>query len=284
MTFERSISLVLLIFLSKIVFAQSSTTVYGDNAAAGKYADIRGFKMYYETYGTGEPLLLIHPNGGTIKSFENQIDFFAKNYKVVVADSRAQGKSIDATDSLSYEMMADDYNALLDYLKLKQAYVIGWSDGAINALLLAMRHPDKVRKIAATGANLRPDTTALHPYVYNDILTTDRQMRDSIKTGKASAKLKNAYKVNHMMLVHPNIKPAQLHVITAPTLIIGGDHEAIPAKHTVEIAEALPNAYLWIIPASGHSTPVYQKDWFNALISNFFSHPFQRIEGKRMYY
>jgi len=278
------LTLTTILVLKIKVFSQTTAINYGDNTAAGKYSEIRGFKMYYETYGKGEPLLLIHPNGGSIKSFENQIEFFSKNYQVIVADSRAQGKSVDHTDSLSYEMMADDYDVLLDRLKIKQAFVIGWSDGGINALLLAMRHPDKVRKLAATGANLRPDTTALHPYVYNDILQSDNKMRDSIKTGKASIALKNAYKVNHMMLVHPNIKTEALHLIKAPALIIGGDHEAIPAKHTVEIADALPNAYLWIIPASGHATPIYQKEWFNALISGFFSQPFEKIEGKRMYY
>jgi pimeloyl-ACP methyl ester carboxylesterase len=270
--------------LSLRTFAQTPAVRYGDNAAAGKYADIRGFKMYYEIYGTGEPLLFIHPNGGSIKSFENQIEFFSKKYQVILADSRAQGKSADATDSLSYELMADDYNALLDHLKLKQVYIIGWSDGGINGLLLAMRHPDKVKKLAATGANLSPDTTALHPYVYNDILQTEKKLLDSMKkTGKAAG-VKNAYKVNHMMLVHPHIKPAQLHKITAPVLIIGGDHEAIPVKHTALIAESIPNSYLWIIPASGHSTPVYQKDWFNGLIESFFSQPYVKIEGTQRYY
>jgi pimeloyl-ACP methyl ester carboxylesterase len=264
--------------------AQTPAIKYGDNAAVGKYADIRGFKMYYEIYGTGEPLLFIHPNGGSIKSFENQIEFFSKKYQVILADSRAQGKSADATDSLSYELMADDYNALLDHLKLKQAYVIGWSDGGINGLLLAMRHPDKVKKLAATGANLSPDTTGLHPYVYNDILQTDKKLLDSIKKSGKAAGVRNAYKVNHMMLVHPHIKPVQLHKITAPVLILGGDHEAIPVKHTVLIAESIPNSYLWIIPASGHSTPVYQRDWFNGLIESFFSQPYVKIEGTQRYY
>src|ERR1700759_113076 len=117
------------------------TTMYGRNPAVGKYADIRGFKMYYETYGKGEPLLIIHGNGGSINNFVYQIPYFAKNYQVIIADSRAQGKSLDPSDSLSYEMMTDDLNALLDKLNLKQCYVIGWSDGGIEGLMLAMHHP-----------------------------------------------------------------------------------------------------------------------------------------------
>lgn len=281
----KNLTLTIITLLTQaMVFAQTPTIKYGDNGAAGNYAPIRGFKMYYEVYGTGEPLLFIHGNGGSMKSFENQVEFFAQKYKVILADSRAQGKSVDATDSLSYEMMTDDFNALLDYLKLKQAYVIGWSDGGINGLLLAMRHPDKVKKLAATGANLWPDTTALHPYVYNDILQTDKHLLDSMKKGSNAPGIKNAYKVNHMMLVHPHIKPEQLHKINVPVMIIGGDHEAIPVAHTALIAEAIPNSYLWIIPASGHSTPVYQKDWFNGLIASFFSQPYVKIEGKARYY
>src|ERR1700743_65598 len=157
------------------VFAQNpekdmQNTTYGKNTTVGKYADIRGFKMYYETYGQGEPLLIIHGNGGSISNFLYQIPYFSKNYQVIIADSRAQGKSVDHTDSLSYEMMTDDINALLDKLNLKQANVIGWSDGGINGLLLAIHHPDKVKKLAVTGANLWPDTSAVDPFVYNMVL------------------------------------------------------------------------------------------------------------------
>jgi len=99
--------LLLIIVSAQLSFAQEGkspfdTTQYGRNAAVGKYADIRGFKMYYETYGKGEPVLIIHGNGGSINNFLYQIPVFAKNYQVIIADSRAQGKSVDPTDSLSY--------------------------------------------------------------------------------------------------------------------------------------------------------------------------------------
>src|SRR5437868_343082 len=92
--------ILLLTLIIKAGFAQEGkstfdTTMYGRNAAAGKYADIRGFKMYYETYGKGEPLLIIHGNGGSINNFLYQIPYFAKTYQVIIADSRAQGKSVD---------------------------------------------------------------------------------------------------------------------------------------------------------------------------------------------
>src|SRR5689334_23218093 len=109
------------------------TTMYGRNAKAGKYINLRGFRMYYEVYGKGEPLLMIHSNGGSINNFMYQIAYFSKNYKVIAADSRAQGKSVDNGDSLSYEMMADDFNAFLDSLHLDSCYIIGTSDGGVNA-------------------------------------------------------------------------------------------------------------------------------------------------------
>src|ERR1700755_2520391 len=92
----------------------AATIDYGDNPAAGKYYNIRGIKMYCEIYGEGKPLLMIHGNGGSIAAFSKNIPYFAQKYKVIVVDSRAHGKSTDPSDSLSFEMMADDFNVLLD--------------------------------------------------------------------------------------------------------------------------------------------------------------------------
>jgi pimeloyl-ACP methyl ester carboxylesterase len=275
----KSLLLLLIMALAKLSFAQEGkspfdTTRYGSNPAVGKYAEIRGFKMYYETYGKGEPVLIIHGNGGSIKNFLYQIPVFAKNYQVIIADSRAQGKSVDQTDSLSYEMMADDLNALLNKLNLKQCYVIGWSDGGINGLLLAMRHPDKVKKLAITGANLWPDSTAIDPFVYKWAMGENERVKKETVTPET----KNELKLLHLLSYEPHITVEQLHTITCPTLVIGGDHDAILPTHTMLIAQAIPNSYLWIIPNSGHGTPVYKKDQFNAIVADFFVSPFRKIE------
>src|SRR5689334_3289152 len=177
-------------------------SVYGKNKAAGKYFDIRGFKMYCEVYGQGKPLLIIHGNGGSINNFIYQIPFFSKKYKVIIADSRAQGKSADNGDSLSYEMMADDYAALLDAMKIDSADVIGWSDGGINALLLAIRHPGKVKMLAATGANLWPDTTAVPQEIINMVLPEYTSL--SNKPNK-NDKEKNSWKLVRLLLDEPHI-------------------------------------------------------------------------------
>lgn len=251
------------------------TTMYGKNTKVGKYVKTRGFNMYYETYGKGEPLLIIHGNGGSINNFLYQIPYFSKSYKVILADSRAQGKSADTGDSLSYEMMTDDLNALLDSLHVDSCYVIGWSDGGINGLLLAMRHPDKVKKLAVTGANLWPDTTAVDPSVYNMII----KMNDSIAKVQQTPEIKHQRKLMHLLSYEPHITTQQLHYIQCPTLVIGGDHDVLLPQHTLLIAQSIPKSYLWIIPNSGHSTPVFYKDQFNAVVSDFFSKPYRIIEG-----
>jgi len=251
------------------------TTIYGRNPAAGHTLKTRGFNMYYEVYGQGEPLLIIHGNGGSINNFLYQIPEFSKSYKVILADSRSQGKSIDNGDSLSYEMMTDDLNALLDSLHLDSCYVIGWSDGGINGLLLAIRHPGKVKKLAVTGANLWPDTTAIDPFVYNWAMNYNRQLAAQAAT---TDKIKNDRKLGHLLSYEPHITLEQLHTIKCPALIIGGDHDVILPQHTMLIAQNIPNSYLWIIPNSGHSTPVYKKEQFNQIVSDFFKTPFRTIE------
>ncbi len=251
------------------------TALLGKNSLTGKFVNTRGIKMYYETYGQGEPLLIIHGNGGSINNFIYQVPFFAKNYKVILADSRAQGKTIDKGDSLSYEMMTDDLNALLDTMHLNACNVIGWSDGGINGLLLAMRHPDKVKMLAVTGANLWPDTTAIDPFVYNWAMNYNKQLSKMDTTSQ----LKNQLKLAHLLSYEPHISVEQLHQINCPTLVIGGDHDVILPRHTLLIAESIKQSYLWILPNSGHSTPINYKDQFNETVNDFFKKPFRKIEG-----
>ena len=243
-----------------------SAITYGSNPASGKYLNTRGFKMYFEVYGTGKPLLLIHGNGGSIHDMANQIPYFSKSYQVIAADSRAQGKSSDPSDSLSYEMMADDLNVLLESLHLDSACVIGWSDGGINGLLLAIRHPGKVKRLAVTGANIRPDTTAFSASdvqsMKDQVLRLQKQHQDE--------KVKNEIKLTRMMIHEPNIPWRSLQKIHCPVLVIGGDHDIIKPGHTLEIFQGIPGASLWILPGSGHDTLIRFSDDFNVQVGRFF--------------
>lgn len=243
-------------------------TPYGNNPAAGKYYDINGFKMYCEIYGAGEPVLMIHGNGGSIAAFAHNIPYFDRKYEVIATDSRAQGKSRDDGPLLTFEMMADDEAALLDTLHVKAAFVIGWSDGGIVALLLAMRHPDKVIKLAATGANVQPDASAFAAGLWNrDKTNYEAGKRKVMKTEKE----RNDWKLFMLDWEQPNIPFSALGSIRCPSLIICGDHDAISVEHTVKIFRAIPKAALWVVPFSGHATLIQHADDFNREVDQFFS-------------
>ena len=251
-------------------------SIYGHNPNAGHYANVRGFKMYYEIYGKGEPLLLIHGGIGSINNFSGQIPYFAQHYQVIVVDGRAHGKSVDLTDSLSYEMMAEDFNIFLEVLKIKSCYVIGWSDGGNNGLLLAIHHPDKVKKVVVTGANIWIDERALPSDMSMSLPDT---YLDSLLKLPKTAKVKNDIKLWKLHYYEPNISLAQLNSIQCQTLVIGGDHELILPKHTLLIAENIPKSNLWILPNSGHSTLINHRDLFNKTVDDFFKKPYRKLKG-----
>ena len=205
----------------------------------------------------------------------NNIPYFSSKYKVIAVDSRSQGKSIDTNDSLSFEMMADDFAVLLDTLHIKSAYVLGWSDGGINALLLAIRHPEKVIKLASTGANLWPDSTALIPSLWKEM---NDQYNNDFNKQRTTAKEKNDWKLFMLDYVQPHIPLSALHSIHCPAFIIGGDHDLIPVPHTTLIAQNIPNAVLWIVPNSA-AMQLYRNIKMNSIkeLMNFFQNSKQYI-------
>ena len=196
---------------------KAAAVPYGSNPAAGKTVVHDGVTLYYEVYGQGEPLLIIHGNGGSIGTMAPQIAFFRSRYRVIAMDSRDQGKSGDSPGKITYEKMTDDLAALLDHLKTGPVDVLGWSDGGIEALLLGIRHPAKVKKIAAMAANLNPSTDAVYPETW----AMARSMLDAIPAAeKDTPQGRRAIKVTSMMFEEPNIAPSALEAITAPTLVL----------------------------------------------------------------
>ncbi len=246
---------------------------YGANAAASGTFEHTGATLYYETYGEGDPLLLVHGNGGSIGSLAFQIDHFKSKYKVIAMDSREQGKSGSSDARLTYEVMTDDLAALIDHLKVGPVDVVGWSDGGIEALLLGIRHPDKVKKLVAMAANLNPSLDAIYP-------ETDGMVKAISVTltpeALATADGKKMSKMVDLMANQPNIAPKDLGTITAPTLVLSGDQDLIRLEHTVAIFNALPNAELAVFPNSTHAVPIDDPELFNATVERFLATPFKK--------
>jgi hypothetical protein len=148
---KQLLVLVSLVLSAPTIVGAQATTVkaptpavrYGANPAAGHTFTHDGVRLYYEIYGSGEPLLLVHGNGGSIADLGAQIAHFRKRYKVIAMDSRDQGRSGDSPDKITYEKMTDDLAALLDHLKAGPVNVLGWSDGGIEALLARDPAPDE---------------------------------------------------------------------------------------------------------------------------------------------
>jgi len=260
---KKFILALLLVAFSSPAFSQTPKIKYGDNPEAGHYATVNGIKMYYEIYGQGEPLLLLHGNGGSIKGHGGRIEYFKSKYKVIAVDSRSHGKTQDLGDELTYEKMTADINALLNELKVDSCYVWGQSDGGILGLELAMDYPKKVKKVAVFGANIKPDTSAVYPGIVNWV-------------NKSLATEKDAHHIRLLKLLkdHPNIEYSALSKIKAPVLIMSGDRDAIKLEHTVKIFQNIPKANLFIMPGATHFGSYEKPDLFNKILEDFFEKPF----------
>jgi pimeloyl-ACP methyl ester carboxylesterase len=256
---------------AKATHATRRAVRYGANPTAGRTFTHDGITFYYEVYGAGEPLLLVHGNGGSIADFGAQIAYFRTRYKVIVMDSRDQGKSGDSPDAITYEKMTDDLAALLDHLKVGPVNVLGWSDGGIEALLLGIRHPAKVKKIAAMAANLSPGEDAVTP----EALAMVKTMLAAVPPdARNTPEGRRGMKVAGMMLEQPHVELKALETITAPTLVMASDHDVIRDEHTIDIYHHIPNSQLAIFPNATHMVPFDDSAIFNATVERFFHTPF----------
>jgi pimeloyl-ACP methyl ester carboxylesterase len=243
----------------------------------GHHAEINGLRMYYEIYGHGPALLLLHGGGGDGRQFSEQIPDFRWSHRLIVPDACAQGRTTDRPGPLSYHAMAEDAVALLDRLHIRSADVMGWSDGAIVGLDLAMHHPDRVRHLVSFGANATPDGLTedfenwLRGANAESFGPASRQSYEAISPEPAHYE-QAMHKILAMWRTQPNFSAADLGRIRAHTLIAAGENDIIRREHTEQIAHEIPGARLWIVPGTDHGAIRERPDLVNHEVLEFLSH------------
>ena len=267
------------ILMGQVAMNSKFDTPYGKNKEVGKYITINEARIYYEEYGKGEPMLLIHGNGGSIKDMGNQIDYFKKKYRVIIADNRGHGKSELKTDSLTYIQIAKDWEGLARHLKLDSLNIIGWSDGGIIGLQMGINNKVNIKKIVAMGANLRPDSTAVYPWAVNEVKRMMKEVKTKIAEKGLSKKLNIQKQHLYLLGDQPSIAKQDLSKITAKVLIISGDKDIIREEHTVEIYQHIPHAQLCIVPGETHYIPASNPTLFNEIVGKFIREPFKRPDS-----
>lgn len=238
---------------------------FGNNKNAGKYMEVNGVKLYYEVYGKGEPLLLLHGNNASMGSFNKQLKALSEHFTVVALDSRGQGKSTSNDTKITYELMAGDVNTFLENMNLKKVNILGWSDGGNIAVILGMEHPDKVNKMAIMG-------TVLYNNESSVTAETNKLIRKQVKEMDATGVSKTSmdYRLKILLLTEPNINPEALQKIQAPTLVMAGEHDVVKEKHTKLIADKIPKSKLLIFKGADHEAPDKIAPIFNNAVLDFF--------------
>jgi pimeloyl-ACP methyl ester carboxylesterase len=225
------------------------------------YLPVRGSKIFYETLGEGEPLLLLHGGFGTVQDFASQTPELAKHFKVVAFERPGHGHSADTDEPFSFAVMAEYTAGFIETLGLGPSNLVGWSDGAIISLLVAISRPDLVQRLVCVSGLF--DTNAQPPRDREWIASaTPESFRKNqaalVKRYDDVAPDGHAHfpvvfkKTMRMWLAEPNIQREELARITAPTLVMAADRDAVPAEHTLELFRSIKNSQLCIIPGATH--------------------------------
>ena len=193
------------------------------------------------------PLLFLHGNGGDHGSFYKMVAAFAPERLIVCPDSRDQGISERGTAPLTYELMAEDAIAALDALGIPQVVVLGYSDGGIEALLLARDHADRIAGFATMGANITPDGLVEGE---GDAMLADEALYRGLVADFPKAK--RQADLLRLMIDEPNIPAASLETISCPATIMAGEFDLIAEAETRTIHEHVPGSRLVIVPEAGH--------------------------------
>jgi pimeloyl-ACP methyl ester carboxylesterase len=238
------------------------------------YAPIDGIQIYYAIFGKGAPLILLHGGLGNSDYWGNQVREFAQHYQVIVMDSRGHGRSTRDAEPYGYHLMATDVVHLMDYLKIDKASIVGWSDGGIIGLDIAMTYPERLDKLFAFGANV--NTSGLR----EDIGQSPVFNKYIEEAGKDYARLSKTPKeydqfvaqISEMWNTQPDYTREQLHSIEAPVMIADGQYdEGIKQSHDIEMAWEIPGARLLIFPGLSHFAMWQDPKTFNKAVLQFLA-------------
>jgi pimeloyl-ACP methyl ester carboxylesterase len=240
------------------------------------YAPVNGIKMYYAVYGEGDPILMIHGGLANSDYWSNQVIALSKTHKVIVADSRGHGRSSRTADPIGYDLMASDYVALLDYLKIPKTALVGWSDGGIIGIDIAMHHPERLTKLFAQGANVTPDGTKPDTLEAPVFAAFVKRAGEDYKRLSPTPDDYPAFRdeITHMWDTQPHWTKEQLGQIRIPTAIVLGDHdEGIKRDHTEYMASAIPGAKLIILKNVSHFAMLQNPEGYTDAIVSFLRDP-----------
>lgn len=238
------------------------------------YAKVNGIEMYYATYGKGDPILFIHGGLGNADIWANQVIDFAKTNLVIVADSRGHGRSTRNDTPFGYDVMASDYLALLDTLKIDKTALVGWSDGGIIGIDIALSHPERLSKLFAQAANVTVD--GVDPNVATNVTFGNyiTWMGESYKQLSKTPDQYDAFveQISKMWASEPAWTKEQLATIKVPTAIVLGDHdEAITRAHTEYMAGAIPGAKLVILKDASHFAMLQDPAGYDQAVRDFLA-------------
>jgi len=234
-------------------------------------APVNGIKIWYAEFGQGEPVLFVHGGLANSNYFGNQVRaLVAAHYKVIVMDSRGHGRSSRNAAPFGYDLMSSDVIALLDYLKIDKVALVGWSDGAIIGLDIAMHHPERLTKLFAFAANYDPSGVSNAPSG-----VVDSYIARAGKEYAALSPTPKGYKdflaqITKMWNTQPHWTKADLAKIKTPTWIVDGDHDEM-VKHDQPrtLADWVPNSGLLIEPEVSHFAFLQNPDQFDADVLRF---------------
>jgi alpha/beta hydrolase fold len=234
---------------------------FGNNKKTGKYAEVNGIKLYYETYGSGLPLLILQGLTADIQRLSHCYPELMKKYQIITVDNRGVGKSTDTDQPLTYETMASDINQLLDQLHIDSALVWGCQNGSLVGLYLAKNYPKKVKKMLTLALHIQQDSSAVNPSVIINLERNIKENKDPRERKAYGLLARRDY---------PNIPLSELATIKAPVLTMGSNKGTIVKEHVLKISRNLPNGQFCYLPGNSNDIIFKTTDVLLIIMQNFF--------------